>query len=63
MTIKQIESQITKRQSELAQWQAMLAKSRTASNIGTRSAHVAWTERELARLKGVLFARHCDEQV
>lgn len=63
MTIAEIEFQITKRQSELAQWQAMLAKSRKASKISIRSAHVAWTERELARLKGVLFARHCDAQV
>ena len=63
MTEQELETQISKRASELAWWQAKLAKSRTASNIGTRAVHVAWNERELARLKGIQFARHCDAQV
>jgi|TARA_R110002051_G_scaffold244025_1_gene303981 hypothetical protein len=63
MTIAEIEFQITKRASDLAWWQAKLAKSRTASNIGIRSAHVSWHKQEIARLKGIQFARHCDEQV
>jgi len=63
MTDSQLEKQISKVASDLAWWQAKLAKSRTASNIGTRGSHVAWNERELARLKGIQFARHCDAQV
>jgi hypothetical protein len=63
MTEQEIEIQITKRTNDLAWWQVKLAKSRTASNIGIRSAHVSWHKQEIARLKGVQFARHCDAQV
>jgi len=63
MTNSQLEKQISKVASDLAWWQAKLAKSRTAGNIGTRAVHVSWNERELARLKGIQFARHCDAQV
>ena len=63
MTEQEIEIRITKCKNDLAWWVAKLATSRTASNIGTRSVHVAWNERELARLKGIQFARHCDAQV
>ena len=59
----QLETRLAKLKADLAWWVAKLATSRTASNIGTRSVHVAWNERELARLKGIQFARHCDEQV
>ena len=59
----QLENRLAKLKADLAWWVAKLATSRTASNIGTRSVHVAWNERELARLKGIQFARHCDEQV
>ena len=63
MTMTQLENRLAKLKADLAWWVAKLATSRTASNIGTRSVHVAWNERELARLKGIQFARHCDEQV
>ena len=63
MTNSQLEKQIVKVASDLAWWQAKLAKSRKAGKIGTRAVHVSWNERELARLKGIEFARHCNEQV
>ena len=63
MTNSQLEKQISKVAGDLAWWQATLAKSRKANKIGERSAHVSWNARELARLKGIQFARHCDEQV
>jgi hypothetical protein len=63
MTEQEIEIRITKCKADLAWWVAKLATSRTASNIGTRSAHVSWHKQEIARLNSVLFARHCDEQV
>jgi hypothetical protein len=63
MTIQQIQSKISKLTNDLAWWVAKLGASRTATNIGTRSAHVSWHKQEIARLNSVLFARHCDEQV
>lgn len=63
MTDSQLEKQIVKVASDLAWWQAKLAKSRKVSLISIRSAHVSWNEQELARLKGIQFARHCNEQV
>ena len=63
MTEQQIESKIFKLTNDLAWWTAKLATSRTASNIGIRSAHVSWHKQEIASLKGILFARHCNEQV
>jgi len=63
MTNSQLEKQISKVASDLAWWLAKLATSRNAGKRGERSAHVSWNERELARLKGIQFARHCNEQV
>lgn len=57
MTDSQLEKQISKVASDLAWWQAKLAKSRKVGLISIRSAHVSWNEEELARLKGIQLAR------
>mgnify|MGYP003153884408 CR=1 FL=1 len=63
MTITQLEKRLAKLKNDLAWWQAKLAKSRTASNIGTRAVQVNWHRQEIGNVKRELFARHCDEQV
>tara|TARA_R110002020_G_scaffold250_3_gene1394 strand:+ start:43 stop:234 length:192 start_codon:yes stop_codon:yes gene_type:complete len=63
MTNQEIEIQLPKLHAKLAEWQALLAKARKPGKIGERSAQVSWHNAEIARLQGILFARHCDEQV
>ena len=63
MTITQLETRLAKLKTDLAWWVAKLATSRKPGKIGERSAQVSWHNAEIARLQGILFARHCDEQV
>ena len=59
----QLEKQISKVASDLAWWQAKLAKSRKAGKIATRAKHCSMLRKEIVELKGIAFARHCNEQV
>ena len=63
MEIPQLEKRLAKLKKDLAWWQGMLNHSRTASNIGIRSAQVSWHRQEIGKVKRELFARHCDQQV
>jgi len=57
MTISQLENRLAKLKTDLAWWVAKLAKSRTASNIGTRAVHVNWHRQQIGNVKRELFAR------
>jgi hypothetical protein len=59
MTEQQIESKILKLTNDLAWWVTKLATSRTASNLGIRSAHVSWHKQEIAILESALSRILC----
>ena len=63
MEIAQLEHRLAKLKNDLAWWENKLAKSRTASNIGTRSAQISWHRQEIGKVKRELFARRTAEQV
>ena len=63
MEIVQLEKLLAKLKNDLAWWENKLAKSRTASNIGIRSAQVSWHRQEIGKVKRELFTRRTAEQI
>ena len=58
-----IEQKIASKQNALAWWIAKLSTSRKPSLISMRAMHAENLRKEIAALKGIQFARHCDQQV
>ncbi len=63
MTDKEIADRISYKQNALTWWENKLAKTRKASLLSIRSAQCSMISKEIAELKGIQFARHCNEQV
>jgi len=63
LTDKELAERLNKKQADLTWWHAKLAKSRKASLIGIRAKHCSMLRKEIVELKGIAFARFCNEQV
>lgn len=63
LTDQELAERLNKKQADLAWWENKLAKSRKAGKIATRAKHCSMLRKEIVELKGIAFARHCNEQV
>jgi len=63
LTNQELAERLNKKQADLTWWENKLAKSRKPSLVGIRAKHCSMLRKEIVELKGIAFARHCDEQV
>lgn len=63
LTDKELAERLNKKQADLTWWHNKLARTRKASLMSIRSAQCSMISKEIAELKGIQFARHCNEQV
>jgi hypothetical protein len=61
-SVKEIKNAIARRRVILAEWQAMLAKSRKPSLISSRALQVATTQAQIAELRQALKVAILDEE-
>ncbi len=63
LTDKELAERLNKKQADLTWWHNKLARTRKPSLIGIRAKHCSMLRKEIVELKGIAFARHCNEQV
>jgi len=61
MTIKEIESKISRSRQRLADWEAL--RSTCPLGEGYVDLQLSWETKRIKDLQGKLFALHCNEQV